>query len=101
MYKAKREQSRQVVNLPLMSPSYQQKDNMNNINRTDDNGYTIISEDDAIERFENMLDECFPLVKFGSLSYSPSEVLKRVDPTAYRCEFLNWLDCEELTIDED
>lgn len=67
----------------------------------DEYGYTIISEDEAIERFEDMLDDCFPLVKFGSLSYSPSEVLKRVDSTAYRCEFLNWLDSQELTIDED
>jgi hypothetical protein len=74
---------------------------MNNIDRKDGYGYALIGEDDAIERFEDMLNECFPLVQFWSLSYSPSEVLKRVDPTAYRCEFLNWLDCEELTIDED
>jgi hypothetical protein len=74
---------------------------MNNINRTDEYGYTIISEDEAIERFEDMLNDCFPIVQFGSLSYTPSEVLKRVDSTAYRCEFLNWLDCEELTIDEN
>ena len=90
-----------MVKPPLTSLDRQQKENMNNINRTDENGYTIISEDEAIERFNDMLDECFPLVQFGSLSYQPSEVLKRVDPTAYRCEFLNWLDCEELTIDED
>jgi len=57
---------------------------MNNIDRTDEHGYTIISEDEAVERFEDMLNDCFPLVQFGSLS-----------------EFLNWLDCEELTIDED
>jgi hypothetical protein len=68
---------------------------------TTQNGYTIINEDDAIEAFEDMLNDSYPLVKFGNLSYSPSEVLKRVDPTAYRCEFVDWLDSQELTIDED
>lgn len=31
-------------------------------------------------------------IEIGCLSYSPSEVLKRVDPIAYNCGYDDWLD---------
>ena len=62
-------------------------------------GYTIITEGEAIARYDEMLDECYPLVQIGTLSYSPSQVLKRVDPIAYQCDMSDWLDSEKLTTD--
>ena len=37
------------------------------------------------ELYDEMLDDCNPMVKIGNLEYSPSRVLKEVDPIAYRC----------------
>jgi hypothetical protein len=36
------------------------------------------------EQFDEMLDDSQELVKIGNLSYLPSQVLKAVDPIAYR-----------------
>lgn len=44
--------------------------------------------------FNDHFDECFPDVRFGALTYSPSDVLKSTDPIAYREEFLYWLNQE-------
>ena len=44
--------------------------------------------------FDEMLDECYPLVEFGLLSYTPSDVLRSTDPVAYRCGFSDWLDSQ-------
>ncbi len=48
------------------------------------------------ERFDDLLDALFepvPIVGGGELPYS--EVLRRCDPIAYRCAFIDWLDIEE------
>ena len=57
----------------------------------------IISEQEFWSEFENsiynyveenideIIDETNEEVNIGSLTYSPSEVLKNVDPVAYRC----------------
>ena len=48
--------------------------------------------------YDEMLDECNPMVKIGTLEYSPSWVLKNVDPTAYRIgfsEYIDWITEEE------
>ena len=36
------------------------------------------------ERFDEMLDESNELIKIGTLTYLPSQVLKNTDPIAYR-----------------
>jgi len=59
--------------------------------------YTYIEESKACELYNDMLDECYPEF-FG---WSPSIALQRVDPIAYNCGFSDWLDANELTIDED
>ena len=46
------------------------------------------------EMFDEMLDECYPLVEFGQLYYTPSNVLRSTDPVAYRCGFADWLDAQ-------
>ena len=44
------------------------------------------------DRYDEMLNECTPIVKVGMLEYLPSVVLKNVDPIAYRCDINDWLD---------
>lgn len=54
------------------------------------------------DAYDEMLDECYPLVRFGHLTYSPSAVLREVDPVAYRCGFVDWtaaLSCEKCSND--
>jgi hypothetical protein len=54
--------------------------------------YTILEIE---ERFDEMLDETNELIKIGTLTYLPSQVLKNVDPIAYRIglsEFEDYLE---------
>lgn len=53
-----------------------------------------ISDHDLHLRYDEMLDECLDWVILGSLTYSPSQTLKAVDPIAYRCGFNDWLNAE-------
>ena len=46
---------------------------------------------EVYDRYDEMLDECTPIVKVGMLEYLPSRVLKEVDPIAYRCDLSDWL----------
>jgi hypothetical protein len=55
-------------------------------------GYTTLEIE---ERFDEMLDETNELIKIGTLTYLPSQVLKNVDPIAYRIglsEFEDYLE---------
>lgn len=63
----------------------------------DEYGYTLIEERDALERYDDALNEMGD-VTIGSLKYRPSVVLKQVDPIAYRCGFNDWADAEQLAI---
>lgn len=61
-------------------------------------GKIELDPDDFADQFEDMLDESIPEIEIGSLTYSPSHVLKNVDPTAYRCglnDFVDSLDVED------
>ena len=54
--------------------------------------------DDFADQFDESLDESIPEIEIGCLTYSPSYVLKNVDPTAYRCglnDFVDSLDVED------
>ena len=53
-------------------------------------GYQVISEHEAYERFDDMLDECHEDVKICGIPYSTSRALKYVDVTAYRCSFSDY-----------
>lgn len=46
---------------------------------------------DGEELFDQCLDEGDP-VRIGSLEYTPSHVLKQIDPTAYRCGVNDYVD---------
>ena len=43
----------------------------------------IISEYDALQSYDQMLDEVYPEVTLGFCSFLPSRVLKEMDRTAY------------------
>jgi len=45
--------------------------------------YEVITEDEANERYDEMLDECYPVVKVGSLTFYPSRIVSELDPIAY------------------
>ena len=57
-----------------------------------------IDPDSYEDQFDESLDESIPEIEIGSLTYSPSHVLKNVDPVAYRCslnDFVDSLDVED------
>ena len=69
----------------------------------------VYDADELTERYDDMLNES-GTVTIGSLEYSPSEVLKSVDPTAYRVgmsdyqsalEWDEWTADHEWIVDED
>ena len=58
-----------------------------------------LDPDDYEDQFDESLDESIPEIEIGCLTYSPSHVLKNVDPVAYRCglnDFVDSLDVEDL-----
>lgn len=42
------------------------------------------------EEFDQMLDECYPDVKIGYLTFTASEILFNCDPIAYRVWLSDW-----------
>ena len=57
-----------------------------------------LDPDDYEDQFDESLDDSIPEIEIGCLTYSPSHVLKNVDPVAYRCglnDFVDSLDIED------
>ena len=52
----------------------------------------LITEDQAMDEYEDLLNDCYRRVEFGNLSYAPATVLREVDPTAFRCGFNDYVD---------
>ena len=50
--------------------------------------------DDSEAAFMEMLDECYDEIKIGCCAFSPSRVLKGLDPIAFNCGLNEWVDCE-------
>ena len=58
----------------------------------------VLDVDDYEDQFDESLDDSIPEIEIGCLTYLPSNVLKNVDPTAYRCslnDYVNYLDVED------
>lgn len=49
---------------------------------------------DLIQRYEDMLDECYSGTKIAGIYFYASTILFRVDRIAYDCGFNDWLDAE-------
>jgi len=58
----------------------------------------LITEAEALEMYEEMLDDCEGLVELCGMTYSASNVLREIDPVAYRCGFNDYVD--SLTDDD-
>lgn len=52
------------------------------------------SECDLYSLYDDFLDECYGDTVVAGASYSTSYALKELDPIAYRCGFVDWLDAE-------
>jgi hypothetical protein len=52
----------------------------------------LISERTAYAWFDEMLDDCEGPVELCGMTYSASQVLREVDPVAYRCSFNDYVD---------
>ena len=50
--------------------------------------------------FDEMLDESYPVVTMGSLTFYPSQILKECDPIAYNESLLDFQD-SITEVDED
>lgn len=60
-----------------------------------------IHEHNALEMFDQYLDENNGLLYVNTYSFLPSRVLQLCDPVAYREEFLAWLNALDLTTEPD
>ncbi len=61
----------------------------------------FLTEQEAEQRFDEMLDDVCGVVKIAGYEYNTSHALKKLDSIAYREEFLNWLDSEGLEEKDD
>lgn len=50
--------------------------------------------------YADMLRECYGDVNVAGLNYDMARVLADVDPTAYRCGYLDYLDSEGIDSDD-
>ena len=60
--------------------------------------YETMSE--AIEAYDDLLDNTNEEAFVWGYTYSPSRVLRELDPIAYRCVFADWADAEGIDTDE-
>ena len=52
------------------------------------------SEDELQGSYDEMLDDCNPEIKIGTLTYCPSQVLKDCDPIAYQIGLGEFIDMD-------
>lgn len=64
------------------------------VEEEDEEESNTISEREALERFDDFLNECWETVHICGYDYDPARALKQCDEVAYREEFNNWLDNE-------
>ena len=60
-----------------------------------------LDPDDYETQFDEYLDESIPEIEIGCLTYSPSHVLKNVDPVAYRCGLVDFIDSLDVEDSEE
>jgi hypothetical protein len=54
-------------------------------------------QQDLEDSFNEMLDECYPVVVIGGMHFFPSRILKECDPIAYRVALSDY----ESTLEEN
>lgn len=51
-----------------------------------------VTQSEAQDMFNQMLDECYEEIRFGEVSYLPSDVLESTDPIAHRVGVSDYID---------
>ena len=64
-----------------------------------DNLFKVIDGTEMDEKYDEFLDEVHETVQIGSCAFSPSEVLRELDPIAYRCGFSDFTDMDYIEFD--
>ena len=59
-----------------------------------------LTDEDLLNQYDEMIDECNETPKVGNCEMRPSKFLEENDPIAYRCGFVDWLDSERDRIFE-
>ena len=54
------------------------------------------SEQDMVDQFEEMLDDVYGTVSVAGMEYGTARALKEIDPIAYRCWMLDYIDGAEV-----
>jgi hypothetical protein len=54
----------------------------------------FVSERQLYEAYDDVLDDVHGCVMIVGCEYCTSDVLKSIDPTAYKCGFSDWLDSD-------
>ena len=57
---------------------------------------TRLTPVDGEEMFEELLDECYPEVKVGCCTFSPSQVMKELDPVCFEIGEIGRASCREI-----
>ena len=57
----------------------------------DDSG-ELFSQDELEDAFENDLSECYDAVSVCGYEFDAGRALRELDPIAFRCGFLDWID---------
>ena len=57
----------------------------------------VISYETALEMYNELLNECNPMIKIGYIEFDPAYALKELDPIAYNCGFSDY--CAALESD--
>jgi hypothetical protein len=60
-------------------------------NYIDDDG-TEYTEQEALDLFDQSIDDTYPTVSIAGLEWDASRVLRECDPIAYRCYSLDFFD---------
>jgi hypothetical protein len=58
----------------------------------------VISYETALEMYNEMLNDCTPMIKIGYLEFDPAYALKELDPIAYNVGFSDF--CADLESDD-
>ena len=57
---------------------------------TEEETRETITEEEAYNQYDDMLNECHPVVSVCGYEYEPARALKELDPIAYRCGFSDY-----------
>jgi len=56
---------------------------------------TLLTEDEALGMYDEMLDDVYDTLTIGWSTFYPSATLKQMDPIAYRVGFADYVDSLE------